>query len=253
MTDLDMSELTPEQKRYHLTQISPPSDVYRSPSKNNMAKLQQIFDRDTKVPPDLRHALAQLKLDGYENLEERFLSTPAFLKPWSAFRDSILLLAPGVMPKPSLIKGAGEDGISRIDLLWFYTQFDEGALRYDPRADVLSEDYTPDTSIYGTIDKSNWRVDEYEKHLYAWMLQEFKVGKSYNPLRFKYFELKNICTAWEDVMVPIVNVVRASYDRRGRRYYGRLARFVEERCPSRLAFPEGIVSVLIPKMRKLTN
>jgi hypothetical protein len=216
--------------------------MLRSPSKNNMSNIRDLFTSKDKVPPDLRHALSLLKLHGFEDLEERFLSTDAFLKPWSVFRDSILLLAPQSMPCATLIKGAGS-GISRLDLLWFYTQFDEGNLRYDPRTDRYSASYTPDASVYGVIDKGNWRVEEYEKHLYAWLLQDFKVGKAYSPWRFECFELKNICTVWEDVLVPIVNAVRASYDRRGRRHYGRLALFVEERCPSRLAFPDSNIGI----------
>ena len=211
-----------------------------------MSNIRDLFsvarDPKDKIPPDLKPALTLLRLNGLDDLEERFLSTDAFLKPWSVFRDSILLLQPDAMPHATLIRGAGS-GISRLDLLWFYTQFDEGVLRYDSRADRYSEDYTPDATVYGTIDKSNWRVEEYEKHLYAWLLQEFKVGKAYNPWRFECFELKNICTAWEDILVPVVNAVRASYDRRGRRYYGRLALFIEARSPSRLAFPDSNVGV----------
>jgi len=216
--------------------------MLHTPSKNNMSNLRALLTPHNKLPPDLRHALSLLNLTSLPDLEDRLLSLPAFLTPFSVFRDSILLLAPECMPTPTLIKGAGS-GTSRLDLLWFYTQFDEGSLRYDRRADRYSAEYTSDTSAYGVIDKANWRVDEYEKHLFAWLLQELKVGKAYSPWRFEYFELKNICTAWEDVLVPIVNAVRASYDVRGRRYYGRLALFVEERCPSRLAFPEGNVGV----------
>lgn len=207
-----------------------------------MSNIRSLFHDPNKIPPNLRHALALLRLQDLSDLEDRFLSTTAFLNPWSVFRDSISLHSPDALSRATLIQGAGE-GISRLEILWFYTQFDEGTLRYDARADKYSRSYTPDASVYGTIDKSHWRVEEYEKHLYAWLLQEFKVGKAYSPWRFECFELKNICMAWEDVFVPIVNAVRASYDRRGRRYYGRLATFIEERCPSRLAFPEGNVEM----------
>jgi hypothetical protein len=217
----------------------------RSPSKNNMSYLLERFARD-KVPPDLRQALNLLRLDNYEEFEERFLSTDAFLKPWAVFRDSIFLVAPDAMPNPTKITPMGiesSDGVSRLEILYFYTHFDEGTLRYDPRADRSSVDYTPDTSVYGVIDKSKWRLEEYEKHLYAWMLQEFKVGKSYNPWRFEFFELKNVCKVWVEVLVPIVNAVRASYNPLGRRHYGRLALFIEDKCPSQLAFPGSNVNV----------
>jgi hypothetical protein len=69
------------------------------------------------------------------------------------------------------------------------------------------------------------------------------VGKAYNPFGFQYFELRNICAAWEEVFVPIIKAVRASYSVKGRRHYGRLALFIEEKCPSRLAFPEGNVAM----------
>jgi hypothetical protein len=222
----------------------------RSPSKNNMSNIRDLFARNDikeKVPPDLRHALRLLNLNGFEDLEERFLSTDAFLRPWSVFRDSLLLHAKDAIPRPTQISMHSglevPNGISRTEILWFYTQFDEGNLRYDPRADRSSRDYTPDTSVYGVIDKSKWGVAEYEKHLYAWLLQEWKVGKSYNPWRFEYFELKNICTAWQEVFVPVVNALRASYNPQGRRFYGRLALYVETQCPSRLAFPDSNVAI----------
>jgi hypothetical protein len=217
----------------------------RSPSKNNMSNILELFARD-RVPPDLKQALSLLHLDGYQEFEERFLSTDAFLKPWSVFRDSIFLKAPDAMPHPTKVIPIGtesSDGVSRLDILWFYTQFDEGTLRYDSRADRFSVDYTTDTSVYGVIDKSKWRLEEYEKHLYAWLLQEFKVGKSYSPWRFEFFELKNVCKVWEEVLVPIVNAVRASYNPLGRRHYGRLALFIEARRPSQLAFPGSNVNV----------
>lgn len=215
-----------------------------------MSNIRDLFARDRdhkeKVTPDLRRALNLLKLNGFEDLEERLLSTDAFLRPWSSFRDSVFLLFPDGMPRSTQIipveMESTELGISRLDILWFYTQFDEGTLRYDSRADKYSADYTPDTRVYSVIDKSKWRVEEYEKHLYTWLLQEFKIGKGYSPWRFEWFELRNICTAWEEVLVPIVNAVRASYHPLGRRHYGRLALFIEARCPSQLAFPDSNVA-----------
>lgn len=214
-----------------------------------MANIRDLFTRDhhEKVPPDLQHALTLLRLDGYQGLEDRILATDAFLRPWSVFRDSVYLLSPDAVPRTTQIIPIGGDpagnGVSRLDILWFYTQFDEGTLRYDPRADRYNLDYTTDTSLYGVIDKSKWRVEEHEKHLYAWLLQEFKVGKSYNPWRFECLELKNVCTAWEEILTPIVNAVRTSYSSKGRRHYGRLALFIEARCPSALAFPGSNVAV----------
>jgi hypothetical protein len=229
-----------------LNQLTP--SMLRAPSKNNMSNIRDLFSRDhkEKVPPDLQRALSLLHLNGYEDLEDRFLSTDAFLRPWSVFRDSLYLLSPEAVPRGTRVIPIGnepDDGVSRLDILWFYTQFDEGTLRYDPRADRYNLDYTPDTSLYGVIDKTKWRVEEHERHLYAWLLQEFKVGKGYSPWRFECFELKNICTVWEEVFVPIVNAVRTSYSPLGRRHYGRLALFIETRCPSSLAFPSSNIGV----------
>ncbi|KAH5277196.1 hypothetical protein HBI70_095330 [Parastagonospora nodorum] len=214
-----------------------------------MANIRDLFTRDhhEKVPPDLQNALTLLRLDGYQGLEDRLLDTDAFLHPWSVFRDSVYLLSPDAVPRTTQIIPIGGDpggnGVSRLDILWFYTQFDEGTLRYDPRADRYNIDHTTDTSLYGVIDKSKWRIEEHEKHLYAWLLQEFKVGKSYNPWRFECLELKNVCTVWEEIFIPIVNAVRTSYSSKGRRHYGRLALFIEARCPSALAFPGSNVAV----------
>ncbi|KAH6882670.1 hypothetical protein BKA58DRAFT_303722 [Alternaria rosae] len=192
-----------------------------------------------KFPPELKQALLLLQLSDLDSLEERFLGTAAFLEPWAAFRDSIFLRQPDAVPRATAIaREEGEDGVSRTGLLWFYTRFDEGVHRYDPRADKYSIEYTSDSSVHGVIDKSDWNVEAYEKHLFAWLLQVFKVGKSRNPWNIDYFELRNICTAWEAVFVPIVNAVRASYSVKGRRHYGRLALYIEERCPSGLAFPK---------------
>lgn len=190
-----------------------------------------------KLPPRLKHALRLLRLrGGFEGLENHVLGTEAFLKPWSYFRDSFLLVQPRNLQRASQ---SGE--VKGMDILWFYTNFLEGELRYDPRADDTTSLFSVDTRKYGTFDNSHWSVQEHEKLLYAWLLQEFRVGKARNPFGFRYFELRNVCTAWAEVFVPIIDAVRASYDVRGRRYYGRLAAFIEERCPSRLAFPEGNV------------
>lgn len=223
--------------------------MLRMPSKNDMNNIRDLFAREhkEKVPPDLRHALTLLHLNGYKDLEDRLLSTEAFIRPWSVFRDSVYLLSPDAVPRATQVIPIGTesgDGVSRLDILWFYTQFDEGTLRYDSRADKYSADYTSNVSFYGLIDKSKWRVEEHEKLLYAWLLQEFKVGKGYSPWRFESFELKNICTVWEEVFVPIVNAVRTAYHPMGRRHYGRLALFIEARCPSSLAFPSSNIGVL---------
>ncbi|KAF1940179.1 hypothetical protein EJ02DRAFT_323850, partial [Clathrospora elynae] len=210
------------------------------------SNLRDFFTRGDKekIPAELKHALSLLQLSGLEDLEERFLATDAFLKPWAVFRDSIFLLQPDAMPRATSIAANGaENGISHSALLWFYTQFDEGSRRYDPRANKYSVEYIPDSSVYGIIDKSGWGVTAYEKHLFVWLLQVLKVGKTRNPWGFDFFELRNICSAWEAVLVPIVNVVRNSYNVKGRRHYGRLALFIEERCPSGLAFPEGNITI----------
>ncbi|KAL1798641.1 hypothetical protein ACET3X_002678 [Alternaria dauci] len=217
-----------------------------SPSNSGIKNVRDFFTRGDreKISPELKQALSLLQLSNLDSLEERFFATDAFLEPWAVFRDSIFLLRPDTLPRATTIaRGDGEDGVSRTDLLWFYTQFDEGIRRYDPRANKHSVEYTTNSDVYGVIDKSNWNVEAYEKHLFAWLLQTFKVGKSRNPWGFDYFELRNICIAWEAVFVPIVNAVRTSYSVKGRRHYGRLALFIEERCPSGLAFPKGNLPV----------
>ncbi|KAJ4309194.1 hypothetical protein N0V94_009040, partial [Neodidymelliopsis sp. IMI 364377] len=179
------------------------------------------------LPPDLKRALSLLHLTSLSDLEEHFLSTPAFLSPWSHFRDTFLLVHPSLHTEPN--------HITRLDILWFYTQYDEGIRRHDPRSS------TPIAELQ--IDKQSWTAADLEKHLFAWLLQTFCVGKAYNPFGFQYFELRNICTAWEEVFMPIIKAVRASYSVKGRRHYGRLALFIEEKSPSRLAFPEGNVAM----------
>lgn len=194
-----------------------------------MANLRNIFrgpERDW-ITNELKQTLSLLNLTSLAELEERFLSTTAFLVPWAVFRDSCLLVNKSRATEPTTI--------SRLDILWFFTHFDESLCRHDPR--------TEKSDTYFEIDKTEWGHAEHEKHLYAWLLQTFCVGKAYSPFRFQYFELRNICTAWVEVFLPIVNAVRASYNVKGRRHYGRLALFIEDRCPSRLAFPEGNVSM----------
>jgi hypothetical protein len=191
---------------------------------------------------DMKRALDLLKLRSIDALEQRFLSSSAFLEPWVSFRDSFLLLQKGGMPRttpPGQIDGPA--------LLYYYTLYAEGSMRYDNRVDELSSMYEEDLEIeeYGLIDKSTWGVAEYEKLLYVWLLQAWKVGKKSNTGGFAYFVYKNQVTAWREVFVPIVNAVRDSYDIKGRRHYGRLAKFLEEIAPSRLAFPENNVGVAV--------
>lgn len=195
------------------------------------ANLRDIFSRPQKdrISNNLKQALSLLNLTSLRELEDRFLATTAFLVPWAVFRDSCMLVNSSRTMEPTII--------SRLDILWFYTRFEESLRRHDPRIEK------PGTHV--EIDKTEWGHAEHEKHLYAWLLQTFCVGKAYSPFRFQYFELHNVCTAWVEVFVPIINAVRASYSIKGRRHYGRLALFIEDRCPSRLAFPEGNVSMPI--------
>ncbi|KAF2645299.1 hypothetical protein P280DRAFT_531349 [Massarina eburnea CBS 473.64] len=188
------------------------------------------------MPSNLRNALHLLHLRDLEALENHFLSLEAFTKPWCHFRDTYSLTRGGEQARSS------QPGmITKRNILTFYTYFMNGELRYDPRADDTSSEFTNDETKYGTYDNSHWTVADHEKLMYAWMLQEFKVGKRRNPWGIRYFELCNPCRAWEEIFVPIVTAVQESYDVRGRRYYGRLALFIERHNPSRLAFPEGNV------------
>lgn len=190
--------------------------------------LRDMFRPSTnKIPPDLRRALILLNLTSMADLEEHLLATTAFLAPWTAYRDACLLVNSLHCDEPTTI--------TRMDILWFYTQFDQDIMRHDPRAERSGASFE--------IDKSKWGAVEYEKHLYVWLLQTFCVGKAHSSFGFRYFELRNVCTAWDEVFVPIVTAVRASYSVKGRRHYGRLALFIEERSPSRLAFPEGNISM----------
>lgn len=192
------------------------------------------------MDPSLRAALSLLELHDLDALEERFIKTPAFLVPWADYRDSFLLIQPHGMPRCAL---PGQ--ISRRDILYTYTYFCEGKLRYDGRADLENmKEYDPDLkpSEYYAIKKKYWGAAEFDKLLYVWLLQTFKVGKQRNPFGFNYFECMNVCRAWEEVFVPIVEAVRNDYNTKGRYHYGRLAKVVEECAPSRLAFPEGNVT-----------
>lgn len=219
-------------------------DDRRASAQSNPASLSNIRSAlstrnpKDKIFPALKKALDVLNLKDLDGLEHHFLSMVSFLKPWSEYRDGFMLLQPGSAPRSS------EKGKVRgMDILWFYTNFNDGELRYDPRADDASSLYTLDETKYGSFDTTHWGVEEHEKMLYAWLLQEFKVGKRRNPYGFEYFELRNVCTAWRTVFVPIVKAVRDSYDPKGRKHYGRLANFIESRSPTRIAFPEGNVAV----------
>src|SRR5689334_9804451 len=83
-------------------------------------------DKD-RIPSELKHALSLLNLTSLTELEERFLATTAFLVPWAVFRDSCLLVNNSRTTEPTIIL--------RLDILWFYTQFDESLRRHDPRID----------------------------------------------------------------------------------------------------------------------
>ncbi|KAF2866275.1 hypothetical protein BDV95DRAFT_598915 [Massariosphaeria phaeospora] len=200
-------------------------------------------EKKDKMTPELKRALHRLRFDGgLQELQDRILGLDAFLKPWADFRDCFLLVQPEGMPR-----AAAPGSFTGKDLLFFYTLYDEGQLRHDPRADIRSSSYTENSSVYGRIDKTDWTVIEFEKLLYAWLLQELKVGKTHNPFGLRYFKKRSVCTAWEEVLVPIVDAVRESYDIRGRRHYGQLASFIEDAKPSRLAFPEGNVNPPVPQ------
>jgi hypothetical protein len=191
-----------------------------------------------KISPELKAALQLLHLKNLDALENHLLATDAFLKPWSQFRDTWFMLQTDDSSRaspPGKLKATG--------ILWYYTTFLEGELRYDARCDDSTSVFTTDETKYGTYDDQHWGVEEHEKMMYAWLLQEFRVGKARNPFGFKYFEHRNIIAAWKNVFVPIVNTVRDSYDVKGRRHYGRLATFIENRYPSRLAFPEGNIGL----------
>jgi hypothetical protein len=190
-----------------------------------------------KIAPELKDALDLMQLRNLEGLENHFLALDAFLKPWSQFRDSWFLLQ-----AHSSSRASPPGQLAATGVLWFYTCFLEGELRYDARCDDSTSVYTTDETKYGTFDNTHWGVEEYEKMLYAWLLQEFRVGKARNPFGFKYLEHRNVIAAWKNVFVPIINAVRDSYDVRGRKHYGHLATFIEGRFPSRLAFPEGNVA-----------
>jgi hypothetical protein len=191
-----------------------------------------------KVSPQLRQALRLLCLRDIDDFQSNFLRTDAFLQPWVEFRDGFLLVQPKDMPR---VSSPGQ--VTRRDIIHYYTYYEEGKLRYDPRADPKRNEYDPDTSLHNVIDKSHWGVADHEKLLYVWLLQNFKVGKKQNPYGFEYFQSLNICTAWEKVVLPIVEAVRNDYNPKGRKYYGPFAKYIEDIAPSRLAFPEGSVPV----------
>lgn len=185
------------------------------------------------MEPQLRQALNKLRLADLKDLEISVLRTDAFLRPWTSFRDNFLLLQTKGMPLSAL---PGQ--VTRRDILYYYTFFYEGELRYDPQTDEDSKFYNADPRVHSVVDKRTWGVAEYERILYVSLLQAFKVGKKNNPYGFEYFECRNVCTAWEDVFVPIVETVRNDYNSKGRYHYGRLANAIEHASPSRVAFPE---------------
>jgi hypothetical protein len=200
--------------------------------------LLHVGSSKEKITTELKEALQLLQLETLDALENHFLATDAFLKPWSQFRDSWFLLQ-----TQALSRASPPGQLQATSILWYYTTFLEGELRYDARCDDSTSVFTTDETKYGTFDDQHWGVEEYEKMLYAWLLQEFRVGKARNPFGFKYFEHRNVIAAWKYVFIPVVNAVRDSYDVKGRRYYGRLASFIEGRYSSRLAFPEGNMAV----------
>ncbi|KAF2263326.1 hypothetical protein CC78DRAFT_581609 [Lojkania enalia] len=204
-----------------------------------------------KIPQDLKHALNLLRIRNLDGLEKQFLEHDAFLKPWCDFRDDFLLLHDDDEPT------SRAKNIKRTELLWYYTRFDEGSRRITPIDDdtsYVSDLHEADQDAIdqrvavkrvvdqGAIDKSNWQSADYEKFLYAWLLQSFCVGKQWNRFGFKYFECKNVCTAWEEVFIPIVRAVANDYSVKGRNNYGRLAKFIEkterEKYRNRMAWPE---------------
>jgi hypothetical protein len=208
------------------------SSANKAQSFTRLRNLLPLNNSTHKVTGPICDALTLLNIRDLDGLENHFLALEAFIRPWAHFRDTYFLLQSVDAAR------ASEPGvIKRVDLLRFYTNYLHGELRYDPRADDNSSSFSADATKYGTYDTSHWQVEDYEKLMYAWMLQEFKVGKKTNPFGFRYFECGNICSIWEDIFEPIVVAVRESYDIRGRRYYGRLAAFIENRFPSRLAFP----------------
>jgi len=201
------------------------------------------FNATNRPPHEFWNALELLELVSIAALETRFLATDEFLIPWTIFRDYFLLVQENGMPRMSL-----PGRITRERVLAWYTLFDEGQYRKDPYEDSDSDEHPTqvyNTTVYktkGTVDKSSWTVDEHEKHLYAHLLQTFRVGRGKNPHGFKYFQHRNICVAYEQIFAPIVHVLIDQYDIRGRQYYGRLALFIEKKKPSALAFPEANVA-----------
>lgn len=187
-----------------------------------------------EVPPALEEALELLNLRDLSGLEDNFLNTEAFLRPWSFFRDTFLLVQPKGMPRAS---APGQ--ISRMDIIWWYTFYDEGKMRFDRRSDPSTRFFDRDTSKWGVIDRTLWGVEEYEKYLYTWLLQAFKVGKKVNRLGFDYFQQRSIITAWERVFLPVLDAVRKDYNHTSKFRYGRLAKFIEDVCPSHFSMPDS--------------
>ncbi|KAF2248877.1 hypothetical protein BU26DRAFT_594610 [Trematosphaeria pertusa] len=215
---------------------SPPS---ATPLRDRLSDAVKGKSGKEKISPEFKRALQLLNLTEPQAFEDFFLGKPSFLVPWAEFRDSFFLLQP---PE----KRASEPGkITGMDILWFYTHFDEGLCRYDSRGDINSPDYTDNVSQndYGRqIDKSGWGAEEWEKLMYVWMLQLFEVGKISNKTGIRYFKLRNVCTAWKEVFVPIVDAVRDSYGINGKQHYGRLALYIESQRPSQL----GVLQKNVP-------
>ncbi|KAF2473557.1 uncharacterized protein BDR25DRAFT_311796 [Lindgomyces ingoldianus] len=195
--------------------------------------------KSEKMSVELKHALKCLGYRDLDQLQHMFLAKESFLVPWAFFRDTFLFRQEAGMPRASL-----PGSVTREDILWWYTRYDDGILRYDPNdSDDKSALDDKTASRIDDIDTSAWSVIEHEKHLFVWLLQAFKVGKAKNPYGITYFECRNVCAAWEEVLLPIVNDVREGHDIRGRRHYGELAAFVDKVSPSALAFPEKNVGV----------
>ena len=114
----------------------------------------------------LRRALSLLEVHDLDSFENHFLALEAFLKPWSHFRDTFLLVRPQNATTPPTqtqtqrqnfptadVATEPEAVIHRSDILWFYTHFLHGELRYDARADETSGRFTYDETQYGKFDK----------------------------------------------------------------------------------------------------
>lgn len=127
-----------------------------------------------RIPNSLKQALKLLQLNDLNDLEDRFLLTEAFLRPWGVFRDTMWLKQRDALP---VSKYSYNCKLTSMEILRAYTQYDDGEMRYDPEADALSTDFDPVHDRGGTIDKSLWNLAEHERLLFAWLLQYTKQGK----------------------------------------------------------------------------